>query len=181
MQFRDLSLEEKEEILLQASPEELLTLCSDYGEFYFLCSDSTFWRRRFRQGGLPLLEERVWASLGSRQEWVKLFHHAILSEEDVLESLERLREGETLFLDPAALSTPLPLLFLPMKSSAVIELWKSDRLGKSSSPLVLRKEGTSYRVEVKTEGFFQSKTYFFFLTEGEIERLLYHYYFYLES
>jgi len=87
-------LDKRENKLLHCSPEKLLLLCSTSAEYYFLCADGHFWKKRFRKDKLPLLEEKTWKKLNfpdqeTRLEWMKLYDHAVQSREEAAKLVEK--------------------------------------------------------------------------------------------
>jgi hypothetical protein len=66
--MQNLPLELSENVLLQADPPTLISLCGTSPQHRSLCSDSLFWRRRFEQEGLPLLEQGHDAN-----SWIRIY------------------------------------------------------------------------------------------------------------
>jgi len=119
-------LDKRENTLLHCSPEKLLLLCSTSAEYYFLCADGHFWKKRFRKDKLPLLEEKTWKKLNfpdqeTRLEWMKLYDHAVQSREEAAKLVEKRVPFSVQLHD---LLSPLPLFLLPMKRKDVLRLWK---------------------------------------------------------
>nr|WIL02747.1 DNA-directed RNA polymerase subunit [Cedratvirus borely] len=84
--MQSLPLEVSENVLLQADTPTLISLCGTSAQHRSLCSDSRFWRKRFEQEGLPLLEQgydaRSWIRIYQKSHQVAQLVEGYL-EEDV--------------------------------------------------------------------------------------------------
>ncbi|SPN79267.1 F-box domain-containing protein [Brazilian cedratvirus IHUMI] len=80
-----LPVELSEQVLLQADPSTLVSLCGTSLQYRSICSGPSFWRIRFEQEGLPLLEEG-----SNAQEWIGIYQKA----HRVAQLVEGYLEGE---------------------------------------------------------------------------------------
>ena len=163
-------LDERENVLLNSSPEELLLLCATSLEYYFLCANGQFWKKKFKKDNLPLLEEKTWKRLNfpdreTRLEWMKLYKHAVQSREDANKLVVK-RVPFTVQLNE--LLSPLPLFLLPMKRKDILELWK-----KKDAKVYLYWIDDTCRVEILSK---RKKI----LILDQPELFLYYYLFYLD-
>lgn len=63
-----LPVELSEQVLLQADPSTLVSLCGTSLQYRSICSGPSFWRIRFEQEGLPLLEQG-----NTAQDWIRIY------------------------------------------------------------------------------------------------------------
>lgn len=117
--LQHLPLETIEELLLQLPTQELLNLCSTSSQFYSLCVDPRFWRRRFREFNLPLLVEG-----NSIQEWLEIFQRSLEAKEKAEDYLSKVPQTPSIFFSssPAKLSSLQPLYWLGLRPN--VEAWK---------------------------------------------------------
>lgn len=87
-----LPTELSEQVLLQADPNTLVSLCGTSLQYRSICSGPFFWRIRFEQEGLPLLEQG-----DNAQEWIRIYqksHRVAQLAEDYLEEGSKIIFGQ---------------------------------------------------------------------------------------
>ena len=91
MQTSSLPTELSQNILLQVDPPTLVSLCGTSLEYRSLCSDSRFWRARFEEEGLPLLEQGWDAN-----SWIRIYQKSLRVAQLVEDYLEENSESISL-------------------------------------------------------------------------------------
>lgn len=105
MSLQSLPTEIQLEILLLPSRSDLIQFCSISSTFRSLCSEAYFWKRKFKQDNLLLLEEG-----SSFSTWYALCHSGVVArdlakarvdtDEETVISLDRVKQ-DNLFLYPS--------------------------------------------------------------------------------
>ncbi|QIN54208.1 F-box domain-containing protein [Cedratvirus kamchatka] len=89
--MQSLPPELSEQVLLRANSSTLISLCGTSPQYRNLCSDSLFWKKRFKQEGLPLLEQVSPSSEQgtSAQSWIRIYQNSRRVAQLVEDYLER--------------------------------------------------------------------------------------------